>query len=61
MTKGKTCLAVFVLAMVAIMLCGERLPMAIDDNVYEMLMKGLAGEKVEMAKKNSPPAMRILR
>ena len=37
--------------MVAIMLCGERLPMAIYDNAYEMLMKGLAGEKVEMAKK----------
>ena len=28
-----------------VMLCGEMLPVAMDDNVYEVVMKGLAEER----------------
>ena len=45
---------VFFLAMVGVTSCVERLPMAIDDNVYEILMKGLEEGKIDMTRKNGP-------
>ena len=50
----KIAMFVFFLAMVGATSCVERLPMAIDDNVYEILMKGLEEGKVDMTKKNCP-------